>query len=362
MNMINCHVHTFNRNAVPDRFLPGWLNPLANFLENKGTAVFLFRLFNTLRKHELALLVKKYHAFLNVGGLKSQLEIFKHLQGFYPVGTLFCVLPMDMDFMQAGVAKQPYLEQLDELAQIKKDPAYRNLIHPFVFVHPERKGIFDIVKKYVEEKGFAGLKLYPPLGYYPFDKRLDEIYSYAEKYQLPITTHCARGGVFYKGKITADMLIHPKTGEQLKQQKNKFFTDAYTNPDNYRYVLERFPRLKINLAHFGGYDEWQKYLEGNTFEDNLNTWYEKIIGLIRRYPNVYSDISYTMFNADLFALLKLTLQDDLLKKRILFGSDFYMVEQQTNERQFVTNVQGFIGEENFRRIANLNPRSFLQRI
>jgi predicted TIM-barrel fold metal-dependent hydrolase len=358
VNIINCHVHTFNRNAVPERFLPKWLNPLANLLENKGAANLLCSVFNTLRNHELALLVKKYHAFLNVGDLKSQLEIFKYLQGFYPIGTRFCVLPMDMEFMEAGSVRQSYLAQLDELAAIKQDPAYRDLVHPFVFVHPERKGIFDIVKRYVEEKGFAGLKLYPPLGYYPFDERLNEIYAYAEKYQLPITTHCARGGVFYKGKITGDMLIHPKTGEHLKDQKNKFFTDAYTDPDNYRYVLEQFPNLKINLAHFGGYDEWQKYLD-TAFGDNVTTWYEKIAALIRRYPNVYSDISYTMFSADLFNLLKLTLADQTLKSKILYGSDFYMVEQQTNERQFVTNIRACIGEENFKLIAEQNPTSFL---
>ena len=156
------------------------------------------------------------------------------------------------------------------------------------------------------------------------------------------------------------MLIHPKTGKHLKEQKNKFFTDAYTDPDNYRYVLEKFPNLKINLAHFGGFDEWQKYLNTG-FGDNVITWYEKIAALIRRYPNIYSDISYTMFSAELFNLLKLTLADQTLKSKILYGSDFYMVEQQTNERQFVTNIRGCVGAENFKRIAEQNPAFFLQK-
>ena len=84
---------------------------------------------------------------------------------------------------------------------------------------------------------------------HPFDKRLNQVYAYAEKYRLPVTTHCARGGVFYKGEITGDMLVHPKTGVHLKSQKNKFFTDTYTDPANYEYVLQEFPNLKINLAH-----------------------------------------------------------------------------------------------------------------
>lgn len=360
IRIINCHTHTFNRQAVPDKFLPPWLRPIAGILEYKGAFEFLYHVFDTAGKKELALLVKKYHGFLNAGDLKSQLETFKYLQGFYPEGTQFCVLPMDMEFMQAGSVKQPYLNQLDELASIKQNPAYKELIHPFVFVHPERKGMLDIVRKYVEEKGFSGLKLYPPLGYYPFDDRLNEIYAYAEKYQLPITTHCARGGVFFKGEIKGNMLIHPKTGKRLKEQKNKFFTDAFTDPANYEYVLQQFPQLKINLAHFGGYDEWQKYLSPS-FENTGATWFEKICSLIRNYPNVYADISYTLFSDDLFSLLKLSLEDHSLKNKILYGSDFYMVEQQISERQFLTNVRGFIGEDHFRLIAQQNPLSFLNK-
>jgi predicted TIM-barrel fold metal-dependent hydrolase len=335
--------------------------PLARLLQGKKTAKFFYTLFENLRKHELALLIKKFHAFLNIGDLKSQLEIFKYLQRFYPAGTRFCVLPMDMEYMQAGKVPQSYIEQLDELAAIKKDPAYSDLIYPFIFIHPERKGLFAIVQRYIEDKGFSGLKMYPPLGYYPFDPRLNEIYRYAENNQIPITSHCARGGVFFRGKITGDMLIHPKTGEPLKEQKNKFFTDGYTDPDNYYYLLEQFPELKINLAHFGGFDEWQKYL-GNTFDDGQTTWYEKICCLIKRYPNVYTDISYTMFNPDLFNLLKLTLQDNELKSKILFGSDFYMVEQETSERQFVTNIRAHIGEDSFKLIAEQNPKLFLHKI
>lgn len=357
--IINCHTHIFNRVAVPDRFIPSWLMTLSWVLENRMSSKFLFNVFSKLRRHELALLVKKFHAFLTIGDMKSQLEIFKYLQSFYPTGTRFCVLPMDMAFMQSGNVKQAYTDQLDELATIKEDPAYSELIQPFVFVHPERKGIFDIVQYYIEEKNFAGIKLYPPLGYYPFDERLHEIYAYCEKYQIPITSHCARGGVFYKGEITSDMLIHPKTGKALKEQKNKFFTDAYTDPDNYHYVLEEYPKLKINLAHFGGYDEWDKYL-GNTFENDQTTWYEKICALIREYPNVYTDISYTMFNPNLFNLLKLTLQDDTVMEKILYGSDFYMVEQETNERQFLTNIRAYIGESDFKMIAEWNPSRFLK--
>jgi predicted TIM-barrel fold metal-dependent hydrolase len=356
--IINCHTHIFNRMVVPENFLPKWLSPIAKLLENKKTSKFMFNLFGNLNRDEIALLIKKYHAFLTIGDLKSQLEIFKYLQTFYPTGTKFCTLSMDMEFMRAGKVKQSFIDQLNEMAKIKSDPAYNDLIYPFIFVHPERKGIFDIVQLYIEEAGFKGIKLYPPLGYYPFDDRLTEIYQYAERNKIPITTHCARGGIFYKGEITDDMRKHPKTGIPIKAEKNKFFTDTYTNPENYKYVLQRFPGLILNLAHFGGYDEWQKYL-GNSFDQERPTWYESICELIRKYDNVYTDISYTMFNADLFNLLKLSINDNSLKDKILYGSDYYMVEQETSERQFLTNVRAHIGEDLFWQIAQINPMKFL---
>lgn len=66
-----------------------------------------------------------------------------------------------------------------------------------------------------------------------------------------------------------------------------------------------------------------------------------------------------MFKVDLFNLLRLTLHDESIKGKIIYGSDFYMVEQQTSERQFVTNIRAYIVDIDFKLIAELNPRLFL---
>lgn len=359
IQIINCHTHIFNRNIVPDKFLPLILRPIAKLLENNNTANGIGKLLNVLGKKDYAHLVRKYHQFLKIGDLKSQLEIFKLLQGFYPENTKFCVLSMDMEFMKAGNVKTTFKEQLEELAAIKKDPAYKDLIQPFIFIHPERVGLLSIIRKYIEEEYFAGLKMYPPLGYYPFDERLDQVFAYAEKNQIPITSHCARGGVFYKGEITDEMRKHPMTGKVYQKRRNKFFTDIFTDPDNYEYLLAKYPNLKLNLAHFGGFDEWEKYLQNSIDEDNEQSWFEKIRTLLKKHPNLYTDISYTLFNKELIPLLKITLQDEALKDKILFGSDYYMVEQELSEKQFSINLRANLGEQEYRQIAELNPKVFL---
>jgi predicted TIM-barrel fold metal-dependent hydrolase len=358
MNIINCHSHIFNRDCVPDKFLPLWLRPLANLLLNRKTSHGLAKLTELFGRKNLSQLIKKFHYFLAIGDLKSQLEIFKLLQSFYPGGTKFCILTMDMQYMGAGGVAKDFETQLEELAAIKRDPAYRDLILPFIFTHPERPLIFTLVKRYIEEEGFAGLKLYPSLGYYPFDKRLDLVFSYAEQYGIPVTTHCARGGIYYKWDIRDR--VHPITGKVYPKSKNKYFTDIYTDPTNYHYLLHKFPELKINLAHFGGYDEWQKYLENTIIDqDGETNWFTTIRELITSYPNVYTDVSYTLFNKELIPLLKVVLEDSIIKNKVLFGSDFYMTEIEESEREFCINLRASLGEQQFKLIAEENPEIFL---
>jgi predicted TIM-barrel fold metal-dependent hydrolase len=358
MNIVNCHTHVFNRDCVPDKFLPFWLRPIAKLLQNRKTSEGLASLVSFFGKKDISQLIKKYYYFLSIGDLKSQLEIFKVLQSFYPEGTRFCVLTMDMEYMGAGKVVKPFLTQLEELAAIKKDPAYKDLIYPFIFVHPERPFLHTLVKRFIEQENFAGLKIYPPLGYYPFDKRLDLVFSYAEQNNIPVTAHCSRGGVYFKGEIKEKK--HPITGKEIKASKNKFFTDIYTDPDNYKYLLNKFPDLKLNLAHFGGSDEWLKYLQNSLIdEDGEKNWFDKVREIIKLYTNVYADVSYTLYNTALIPLLKIALQDAVLKNKILFGSDFYMVEQEESEREFAINLRASLGESDFHLISEENPNLFL---
>jgi len=359
VNIINVHTHTFNRRNVPVKFLPTFLRPVADWLENKiFTSVLSWIAEKILRQKGWASLIKKYHSFVRIADGKTQEQVLNDLIVQYPVGTKFCVLTMDMEYMGAGPVPQPFEEQLRELAILKRNPKYRNIIYPFIFVHPERPNIMGLVRHYIEVENFSGIKLYPPIGYYPFDERLDKVMAYAEKNRIPVTTHCSRGGVFYRGKITEAMRLHPITGERLPLTDNKTFCQHFTDPSGYEYLLKKFPNLVLNLAHFGGGSEWLKYLndEGSS---KWQTWLEKVGVLMKKHPNVYSDISYTMYSPELFPLLGLLLQDGRLRYKILFGSDFYMVEREVAEREFFLKLRAFLGEDDYPIIAYINPSVFL---
>ena len=60
------------------------------------------------------------------------------------------------------------------------------------------------------------------------------------------------------------------------------------------------------------------------------TGWRTILDMLRggNYPNLYTDISYTIFYFEQNApALKVLLEDAHVRSRVLFGSDFYMSEQ-----------------------------------
>jgi len=317
---------------------------------------------------------------------------------------------MDMEFMAAGKPIKDFHKQLDELAAIKADPLYRDIIYPFVFADPRRSDITRIVLSRLQDikAPFQGIKLYPALGYYPFDERLKDIYLYAQANNVPLTTHCIRGAVYYRGNKTDDKNyeIHPYTQKKLPFTKPVDFTVNFTHPYNYECLLNPeilrkiwmdpqidLSGLKICLGHFGGEDEWLKYVEDSWLPDKYfsvdnpssldvikNLWYNEpasdssngkkayswfsiVCDLIRKYPNVYADISYMLSEARILPLLKILLEsDEVISKKILFGTDFYVVSKAGAEREMSLYVRGYLGEELFRKIAYENPKAFLNLI
>ncbi len=258
--------------------------------------------------------------YMNLGRFsfhEKQSTILGRLIRQYERGTQFVILPMDMDYMGAGKAPVPYLEQLAELGRLKKKPELKDVIHPFVFADPRRmeqepdyfryrvvdgRIVLDdcIIKTCLEEQAFAGIKIYPALGYFPFDARLLPLYKYAADNEIPVMTHCIKGTIFYRGKKEKAWDEHPVFkqamghGEYqpllLPQKKAIDYTLNFTHPLNYLCMLhpallkelvardpalhpvfgydaatgtmaQNLEHLKICFGHFGGEDQWERFFE-----------------------------------------------------------------------------------------------------
>lgn len=401
---VNCHTHIFNVKCAPDRFIG---LPVARLLANNRTA--LTALDALMRVGEVLPVlrtgtresIEKMRSFLTIGTNRSQEGVFELLRSNYAFGPISHVtLTLNMDHMGAGKANIPFSTQLSQVADLKI--TYKEDMIPFVSIDP-RAGSPDqllaLVKDCMERKAFGGIKMYPPLGFYPFDPRLEKVYAYAQEYGVPVLTHASKGGIFYQGEhIPLDFLepltfggerarhttVEGEEGEEMnfrndlhdthrflgktwgKGRRNEAFKLHFSNPTNYHIVLKKFPRLKLCMAHFGGDDAISQYIDDEKAgrRDPLN-WHHVICEILKAYPNTYADVSYALWRAKVWSRMSTCIdkphdgQRDI-SDRILFGTDYYMTIQEESEVNLVNNFRKAIGNERFKKIAVDNPRQFLE--
>lgn len=398
--------------------------------------------------------LSRYLHIIRFAGYRESSDIYSKLINQYDQGTGFVVLPMDMHYMGAGENKNKqgsFEYQMDELVKLKKDK--KKKIYPFVFIDPRRiknqnnflqlsgdagTGVVTLddclVKDYIEKYQLNGFKIYPALGYYPFDEELLLLWKYAADHQIPIMTNVIKGSVFYRGKKEKKWDYHPvfeqSNGENqptsplmLPELKNIDFSVNFTHPLNFLCLLEErllrkivktckkdirdffgytddntelrhnLSNLKICMGHYGGEDEWEKYQDrdrwaqvsnmlrnerdgfdffpdkNNTKEINLSylgmlwrsmDWFSIITNLMYEYDNVYADISYIIYNPNIYPLLKQVLRKDELKDRVLYGTDFFVVRNHKSEKQLLSEVMASLTESEFDLIARDNPRAYLK--
>jgi predicted TIM-barrel fold metal-dependent hydrolase len=142
----------------------------------------------------------------------------------------------------------------------------------------------------------------------------------------------------------------------LKKKKKKELTSYFTHPSNYHNVFEKFKKLKICLAHFGSEYYWKEFIHNPGNPDN---WFLIIKEMLSKYENLYTDISFTLNKKEFFPLLKVLMADNKIREKILFGSDYYMVESRTDERRFGLELRAYLGEKDFQKIAVTNPNNYL---
>jgi len=150
----------------------------------------------------------------------------------------------------------------------------------FTSVNPSEDDFMEELERTHQDMGARGIKLGPIYqGVHPLDKRYREIYSYALNHSLPIITHMAT--TFSRG-VPLD----------------------YARPLYMDEVAIDYPDLKIVLAHLG------------------HPWIGETIAVIRRNPNLYTDISALYYRPWQFYNAMQLLVEYGTWKKALFGSDF----------------------------------------
>jgi len=351
LRITNCHTHTFTAAHVPKYYpskalsiiqhVPGLVRVLAAALRLAG-------------HREYADTLDRLHRFHEEVRHTRQSEILDNMRAQYPRGTRFVVLPMDMALAGYGPVAADIRAQHDELSDMAGQDAYLGTVIPFAAFHPDTPGAVAELRRAIEGLKFRGVKLYPRLGYAPDHPVLmNEVYPMLQDMNLPVMTHCSRGGV--RGRNVSYHLAN-----------------RYTEPAAFIPVMSKFPRLRVCLAHFGGQEDWRRYVDDGISPDDPDArranWQVAIRDMIGSgdWPGLWTDISYTLFHFDdNLPFLKLFLRGegayaDRLRARVLFGSDYYMTRREAlSERAVCFRLRNGLGESLFRQIAQTNPEIWL---
>ncbi|MEA1647826.1 amidohydrolase family protein [Nitrospirillum sp. BR 11164] len=252
----------------------------------------------------------------------------------------------------------PFADQvrvMGALASTSKLPA-KTLLHGFVGYNPWRairdeanhRDPLALVKEALTSHGFIGVKLYPPMGFrgsdnahipdvpcdalreFPdFPDRLDgvleRLYAYCEREGVPIMLHSASSQLAY---------------EQF---------DDCPNPAHWSAVLARHPALRVSFGHFGGF--WEN-------KRDTTPWAQTIVDLMACHEGVYADVADFSFVAngggddiasrgrfEAFLKSQANLQRlDLLRTRIMFGTDWSMLGKTANADRFAHDMIDFMGK------------------
>ncbi|NQT23916.1 amidohydrolase family protein [candidate division KSB1 bacterium] len=321
------------------------------------------------------------------------------LQKIWPKVDLYIPLVIDYEYWFSNTMDTRIDDQIRLMYEKVILPS-RGKFHPFVPFDPVRELTFQdklmnpdgqkedisslkLVKDAINEKGFIGVKLYNSLGYKPtgnkdtdegkdritqlyrwrigvrnekmlyrfdgnrMDDVLNKLYAWCEKEEVPITAHCMMHGIE----------AYPQASEHFGSAK--FWRD----------VLDKYPKLHLNLAHFG----WNP-VPGHGYHAQDN-WMREIVDMICKYDHLYADVSHHEVTSrgirkELVDAYKKIQNDfesslDKIRQHILYGSDWHVLRRMNNYESFMDRYieimaeTGFYDEKSQDDFLGLNAMKFL---
>ncbi len=150
----------------------------------------------------------------------------------------------------------------------------------FAYVDPRRADCMEMLRHSIEDLGLKGAKFGPIYnGVHLSDPRLDPVYEYLQKNNLPLTMHM--GTTFARNApVELGRAIHVEP------------------------VAMRFPDLTMIMAHMG------------------HPWYEECIVVARKQPNVFCEVSALSYRPWQYYNILMCAQEYRIADKIFFGTDF----------------------------------------
>lgn len=282
-------------------------------------------------------------------------------QGFQPIMLTPALVDYD-EWLFQGVEDSPLKRQMEVMDLVSRRSAKAKtgpVVHGYMGFDPLREvayragktktGSLTTARAALSEHGFIGVKLYPPMGFRPFGnhgpypRRTKDRLGFVPDGQLDLAL-----ADLYKlcEELDAPILAHGYASNGSGQDYADRGDPAYWIP-----VFEKFPTLRVCLAHFGRFNAPSAGREQLSFPER--SWEWRLGEFIKANPrrNVFADISY--FSEALSADPKL--RGDLATfftrwlgefdsgcDHILYGSDWIMLGKEAGYEHYIESVNSFL--------------------
>jgi predicted TIM-barrel fold metal-dependent hydrolase len=314
-------------------------------------------------------------------------------QGFKPL--LMTPAMIDYSRWLRETPRSPLADQVAVFSEIAKRPG--PAVHGYVAYDPlhqifaemkirpddmsnrdwaieQRETPLDIVKRAVLESGFLGVKLYPPMGFraarngdgamvFPdpvkknlklsslelgrkLDAALNQLYDFCVAHDVPIMAHGGEGNE-----------AGPDFGKRA-------------DPSFWMDVLKARPKLRVSLAHFGGF-EYKAADPASGQPPPLNaTWEGVIASFVKANPDrpLYADLAYYSSVMNVTPAVRQTLagyinsymKSDPRMEHIVFGTDWIMLGNLPKVDTYDSQIRDFLKKDcglNDKQMANVMWRN-----
>lgn len=303
--IIDCHTHIASTRHLPQEFFDGWSKTIKSSLPDTISCEQEERL-------------DEMFANLNHDPDCRQL-VHEMDQAGIDVAVLLVV-----DFGFAFPGAEGLLDAIhQEVAELS---SRTGRFVGFAGIDPRRgQAGLDLLERAVRDLDFRGLKLYPPCGYSPSDRRLFPYYEICQAYGIPVLTHV--------GPTTSTLPF------------------THTHPSDVDIAAHAFPRVNFILAHAGV------------------VWYREAAMIAQYRPNIYLDISG--FQSELgdgaFDEIMRSHVSRRLGRKLLFGTDwpihrFFGTQKKWVDAVRALETRGVVSAEDMANILELNARRIIPRL
>jgi predicted TIM-barrel fold metal-dependent hydrolase len=272
--------------------------------------------------------------------------LFMGLKSTYPKVILFVHHMMDLGATYNETPEFPFGTQVTKMLALQNEnPSH---ILTFGAFDPFRRAAAFELATNAYAKGVIGFKFYPPDGYRPagnqippksmpgtvpeqWDSRYkgifptnidnwnEQLFAFCESKDIPIFLHCSPGG------------FEAVKGYGLLMADPAYWTD----------VLAKHQNLRVCFGHSGGNDYWF----GLNEDTNSAQFSQTLVKLCETYPNIYCDSAYWehLLTAKGVEALETELPIAVLKhpklaKKLIYGSDWYMVSREENYDEYLSRM------------------------